>query len=356
MEVKNLKIISPLGERLIGLDQPVFVVAEVSANHNQSVEQAKKIIDAAALAKVDAVKLQTYTPDTITIDSDQVYFKVKVNDAWKGQTLYHLYQKTYTPWEWHRELQDYATKKGLLFFSTPFDDTAVDFLESLNVPLYKVASFELVDVPLLKKIASTKKPVIISRGMSSEAEIQLAIKTLKDYGCPAIALLHCVSSYPAKPEEMNLATIADLTKKFEVVAGLSDHSLDPYVPAIALGLGAKVIEKHLTLKRADGGPDAAFSLEPQEFKDLVTTIRSLEKSIGRASYEVLNQEKENVIFRKSLFIVEDIKKGQLLTKQNLRSIRPGHGLEPKYYEDVIGKEVLIDVERGTPLTWDLIKK
>ncbi|NUM25120.1 MAG: pseudaminic acid synthase [Candidatus Buchananbacteria bacterium] len=356
MKIPDLKIISPLGERLIGLTQPVFIVAEMSGNHNQSINQAKRIIDAAAQAGVDAVKLQTYTPDTITIDSDKEYFQVKVNDTWKGQTLYQLYQKTYTPWEWHEELRDYAVKQGLIFFSTPFDDTAVDFLEGLNVPLYKIASFELVDVPLLKKIASTKKPVIISRGMSNEAEINLAIKTLKDFGCPSISLLHCVSAYPAKTEEMNLATIADLTQRFGVVPGLSDHSLSPHVPAVALGLGAKVIEKHLTLNRADGGPDAAFSLEPQEFKNLVGTLRDLERGLGQARYDVLPQEQENIIFRKSLFVVADVRKGETLNKQNVRSIRPGHGLEPKYYDEVLGKEAAVDIKRGTPLAWGLIKK
>ncbi len=355
MKKMKFKIKSSKKTVEIGPGQPVFIIAEMSANHGHNIKKAFKIIDAAADAGVDAIKLQTYTADTITIDSDKKYFQVKVNDAWKGQTLHSLYKKAFTPWEWQPKLKKYAESKGLICFSTPFDPTAVDFLEKMNVSLYKVASFEVVDIPLLEKIGKTRKPVIMSRGMASLKEVRLAVKTLKKFGCPALVLLHCVSSYPAKYEEMNLATIPGLAKKFGVPIGISDHSPGITVPIASVALGASVIEKHLTLSRADGGPDAMFSLEPREFKEMVQSVRNAEKTIGRPSYGTGVKESENIIFRKSLFVVENIKKGEKFTNKNVRSIRPGHGLEPKYFNQVIGRRSKRDIERGTPLKRSFIK-
>jgi len=350
----NIVIQTPKGERRIGPGQPVFIIAELSGNHHQNYNEAIKLIDAAAEAGVDAVKLQTYTADTITINCDKEPFQVKVNKAWKGQTLYSLYQKAYTPWDWQPKLKEYGESKGIIVFSTPFDNTAVDFLEKINVALYKVASFEVVDIPLLKRIGQTKKPVIMSRGMSSVKELELAIKILRENGSPQIAILHCVSSYPAKPEEMNLATIPDLVKKFDVIAGLSDHTLGIATSVASVALGAAIIEKHLTLSRAEGGPDAGFSLEQEELKELVESVRIAEKAVGKPSYGAGAGESENIIFRKSLFVVEDIKKGEKFTPKNVRSIRPGHGLAPKYYDEIMSKTVAADIELGTPLSWDLI--
>ncbi len=338
-----------IGKRKIGKGQPVFVIAEISGNHNQDINRAYAIIDAAAEAGADAVKLQTYTPDTITIDSDQEYFVVRYkNPDWKGKTLFQLYGEAYTPWDWQPKLKEYAEKKGLICFSSPFDTTSVDFLEKMHVPAYKVASPEVVDVPLLERIGKTKKPVIMSRGMAKPDELRFAIKTLKGSGTKEVAILHCVSAYPAIPEEMNLATIPDISKRFNVVAGLSDHTLGIEVPVAAVALGALIIEKHLTMKRFDGGPDASFSLEPSEFKAMVSAIRITEKSVGKPMYTLLAEE--NILGRKSLFIVKDVKKGDLFTPENVRSIRPGHGLAPKYYKKVIGKRAKMDAKRGTPLS------
>lgn len=351
-----MKIRTPKGMRKIGPNEPVFVIVEMSGNHNQDIKRAYEIIDAAAEAGADAIKLQTYTADTITIDCDKKYFQVKVNDAWKGQTLHSLYKKAFTPWDWQPKLKKYAEKKGLVLFSTPFDNTAVDFLEKMNVALYKVASFEVVDIPLLERIGKTKKPVIMSRGMASKGELELAVKTLKKNGCPEIAVLHCVSSYPAKPEEMNLATIPDIRKKFRIISGLSDHTLGQEISIASVALGASIIEKHLTLRRANGGPDAGFSLEPDELKELIKSIREIESAIGIPTYRAGKKELENVIFRKSLFVVKNIKKGDNFTTENIRSIRPGHGLKPKYYHKVIGQRATINIEKGEPLDWAMIKK
>jgi pseudaminic acid synthase len=356
MKIKPIKIKTPKGERLIGPGQPVFIVAEMSGNHHHNIKKALEIIDAAAKAGVDAVKLQTYTPDTITIDSDREYFQVKVNKAWKGQTLHGLYQKAYTPWEWQPKLKTYAEKLGLVCFSSPFDNTAVDFLEKMKVALYKVASFEVIDIPLLERIGQAKKPVIMSRGMASLEEIKLAAKTLKENGTPQVAILHCVSSYPAKPEEMNLATIPELSRKLNVVAGLSDHSSGIAVAIASVALGASIIEKHLIISRKEGGPDSAFSIEPDEFSQLVSSVREAEKAIGKPLLKTGKGEAENIIFRKSIFVVEDIKKGEALTPKNVRSIRPGQGLAPKHYHKIIGARATCDIERGTPLNWKLINK
>lgn len=339
-----------VGKRSLGHGHPVFIVAEVSANHNGDIKRALNIIGAAADAGADAVKLQTYTPDTMTIDSDRKEFVVQSNPAWKGKTLYQLYGEASTPWQWHKELFAHAKKRGLICFSTPFNNSSVDFLEKLKQPVYKVASFEVVDIPLLECIGKTKKPVIMSRGMASIDEIKLAIKTLKKFGTPQIILLQCVSAYPARPEDMNLSMIPDLRKRFKVLAGLSDHSLSHDVAVASVALGACVIEKHITLARADGGPDAAFSLEPKEFAELVKSVRLVEKAIGTPSYERSKSEKENIVFRKSLFVVRDIKKGERFTSENVRSIRPGNGLAPKFYRSVIGKRAAQDVARATPLS------
>ena len=321
----------------------------MSGNHNQDLNTAKKIINESAKAGVDAIKLQTYTADTMTIDSDNKYFQVNVNKKWKGKTLYKLYKWAYTPWEWHKDLKEYAESKGLIFFSTPFDETAVDFLEGLNVQLYKVASFEINHIPLLKKIANTNKPVIISRGVSSESDIDLAVKKLKENGCPAVAVLHCVSSYPAAPEQMHLKTIADISKRFGVISGLSDHTLGTEIAIAAVSLGAKIIEKHVTLSRGDGGPDAAFSLEPKEIKKLVSSIRTVEKALGKVNYKISKKEAENIIFKRSVFVVKDIKKDEKFNKDNIRVIRPGYGLHPKFYEKVIGKKARRYLKIGEPL-------
>jgi len=350
-----LTIQTPKGTRIIGPGHPVFIVTELSCNHHQRYEEAVALIDAATQAGADAVKLQTYTADTITIDSDKEWFQIKVNDAWKGQTLYSLYQQAYTPWEWQPKLQAYGESKGLVVFSSPFDETAVDFLETMNAPLYKVASFEIVDIPLLKKIAATKKPVILSRGLAAEEEIAEAVNTLRQGGCVSIAVLHCISAYPAALEDMNLRTIPDIMKRFDVVSGLSDHNLNPAVDIAAVAVGASIIEKHIILKRSDGGFDAAYSLEPNELKELVDTIRHTEKALGKVTYELGVKEKENRQFRPSLFAVQDIELGESFTPDNVRSIRPSHGLPPKWLERVIGKKASRNIERGTPLSLDLIE-
>jgi len=350
-----IEIKTPKGKRKIGPGQPVFIIAEMSGNHNQSFARAKKIIDKAVEAGVDAIKLQTYTADTLTINSNSKYFQVKVNDDWAGQTLYSLYKKAYTPWHWQPKLKKYAEKKGVLVFSSPFDVTAVDFLEKMNVQIYKVASFEIGDIPLLKRIGRTKKPVIISRGLASVEEIKLAIKVLKENGTKQIAVLHCVSSYPASSEQMNLATISDIAKKFKVVSGLSDHSLGVVVPIASVALGANIIEKHFTLKRSEGGPDASFSLEPEELKQMVSAIRDVQKAVGKPTYKISKKESENIIFKKSIFVVEDVKKEEKFTDKNIRIIRPGNGISPKYYNSIIGKVSNKNIRRGTPFNNKLIK-
>ena len=337
-----------IGKRRIGRTQPVFVVAEISGNHNHDLTRALSIIDAAAEAGADAIKLQTYTADTMTLKSERPEFQV----IWQGKkrTLHDLYQEAHTPWEWHMKLFAHAKKRGLICFSSPFDPTAVDFLEKLGNPIYKVASFEVVDIPLLERIGKTRKPVIMSRGMATIDEIRLALTTLKKFGCPRVILLQCVSEYPARPEDMNLATIPEMRSRFAVPVGLSDHTLSPYVAVAALALGARVVEKHLTLRRPDGGPDAAFSLEPHEFSELVRALRETERAIGKVSYKRPRGESESVMHRKSLFVVADMKKGERFTAGNVRSIRPGNGLAPKYYRQVLGKRARKDIARGTPLS------
>lgn len=343
-----------IGERWVGEGEPAYLVAEMSASHNQSLDRAVAIIKAAKQAGADAVKVQTYTPDTLTIDCDREWFRIVGDSPWAGKTLYQLYSEAYTPWDWHLRLQQTAHELGLDFFSTPFDATAVDFLDRLNVPAYKVASFEIVDLALLRRIGKTGKPVILSTGMASLAEIEEAVKTLRESGVEQIALLKCTSAYPALPHEMNLRTMNHLGSTFDVVVGLSDHTLGGSVAVAAVALGAGIVEKHFTLSRAGGGPDAAFSMEPADFAGMVRDIRQVEQALGRVSYERSEAEARNMCFRRSLFVVQDVEQGGRFTEVNVRAIRPGYGLAPRYLDDVLGKKASCDIARGTPLSWDLI--
>jgi pseudaminic acid synthase len=326
----------------------VFFIAELSANHNQSLDLARKTIIAAAEAGADAIKLQTYTADTLTIDCDNDYFKIK-GTAWNGMNLYKLYQQAYTPWEWHAELQAVAHSAGLAFFSTPFDATSVDFLEKLNVPMYKIASFEVVDIPLLRKVGATHKPVIMSTGMADLNEIEEAISTLKQAGCPDITLLKCTSAYPALPGSMNLATILDMGQRFECRVGLSDHTIGTEASIAAVAMGATVIEKHFILDQSVGGPDAHFSCEPREFKKMVKAAQLVKKAIGHPFYGCTPEEEKSKAFRRSLFVIKDIQKGELFTHDHVRSIRPGYGLPPKFLDAIIGRPATRDLSRGMPL-------
>ena len=335
-------------------NERTLIIAEVSANHNGNIERAETIVRAAADAGADAVKLQTYTADTLTIPCDNEYFRIK-GTLWEGRTLHDLYQEAYTPWEWHPRLIGLANELGLVCFSTPFDTTAVDFLEELNVPCHKVASFEVVDIPLLKKIASTEKPVIMSTGMANLEEIAEAVRTLRVNGTEELALLKCTSSYPAPPEEANLVTIPHLAATFDCIAGLSDHTMGSAVAVAAVALGARIVEKHFTLSRADGGPDSAFSMEPAEFKQMVQDIRTAEAALGKVNYSLTEKERESVVFRRSLFVVKDMKAGELFTDANVRSIRPGNGLHPRFLDTVLGCKAIMDITRGTPLAWGLIR-
>lgn len=350
---KIMKTKFQINGREIASGCPVYIIAELSANHNQDFDQAVKIIEAAKEAGADAVKLQTYTPDTLTIDCDNEYFKIK-DTIWAGKNLYSLYGEAYTPWEWQPKLKRIADQSGLTLFSTPFDHTAVDFLELMNVPAYKIASFEIVDLPLLQKIARTGKPVIMSTGMSTLAEIEEAVQTLRQAGNTQLALLKCTSAYPAAPEDMNLRAIPYLAEAFKVPVGLSDHTLDIAVPVAAVALGACIIEKHLTFSRAAGGPDSTFSLEPHEFKAMVEAVRVAGKALGQAHYDVSPEEAKSRVFRRSLFVVKDMKAGEVFTEKNVRSIRPGYGLHTRYLDEVLGRLAGQDIQRGTPLTWKLI--
>jgi len=344
-----------INSRQIGKGKPTYIIAEMSANHNQDFNQAVKIIEAAKEAGADAVKLQTYTPDTITIDCDNDYFRIK-GTIWEGKNLYELYGEAYTPWEWQPKLKKIANNLGMDLFSTPFDNTAVDFLEKMDVSVYKLASFELVDFPLLRKIAQTDKPIIMSTGMATLAEIDEAVRTLREAGCTELALLKCTSAYPAQPEEINLRTITHLSEAFGVPTGLSDHTLGIAVPVAAVVLGACIIEKHFTLSRKEPGPDSAFSLEPHEFKEMVDAVRVTEKALGKVHYEVIESETASRVFRRSLFVVENMKAGNLFTLNNVRSIRPGFGLPPKYLPDVLGSRAAGAIKKGTPLGWKMISQ
>ena len=343
-----------IGNRQIGPGCPVYAVAEMSANHNQDFDQAVKILHAAKEAGADAVKLQTYTPDTMTIRSDKEYFRIGKGTLWEGKTLYQLYKEAYTPWEWQLKLKEIADEIGIDLFSTAFDPTAVDFLEEMGVPVHKVASFEIVDIPLIEKMASTGKPLIISTGMATLSEIEEAVQAARKAGATEIALLKCTSAYPAPPEEMNLRTIPHLAEAFGVPVGLSDHTLGIAVPVAAVALGACIVEKHFTLSRDIPGPDSAFSLEPQEFKAMVEAIRVAEKALGKVSYEVGEREAASRVFRRSLFVVKDMKAGEVFTHENVRSIRPGYGLPPKFLKEVLGRRAACDIKAGTPFEWRMI--
>lgn len=342
-----------IADRQIGDAAPTYFIAEMSANHNQDFEQALAIVRAAKDAGADAIKLQTYTPDTLTIRSDREYFRIK-GTIWEGRSLYDLYGEAYTPWEWQPKLKRAAEEMGMHLFSTPFDPTAVEFLERMDVPAYKVASFEIVDLPLLQRIARTGKPIIMSTGMATLAEISEAVDTLRGAGAKAIALLKCTSAYPALPEDMNLRTIAHLADAFDVPAGLSDHTLGVAVPVAAVTVGASIIEKHMTLSRSLPGPDSAFSLEPAEFKVMVDAVRTAEKALGTISYGLSTKEEESRVFRRSLFVVRDMKAGEVFDEESVRSIRPGHGLPPKYLAEVRGRRAATDIRKGTPLSWEMI--
>ncbi len=351
--------------RSIGPGNPTYIIAEMSANHGQDFDCAVKILHSMKEAGADAVKLQTYTPDTMTIDCDRDEFRIGKGTIWEGKTLYELYKEAYTPWEWQPKLKDVANDLGMDLFSTPFDKTSVDFLEEMDVPAYKIASFELVDIPLITYVASKGKPLIISTGMGSIEEISDAVDAVHAAGNDQLILLKCTSAYPAKPEEMNLATIPDMMQRFSLPIGLSDHSLDTNVPIAAVALGACVIEKHFCLSRDDPGPDSAFSLEPHEFKEMVDAIHAMEQStsdvakpdekiLGKVQYGVSGEDQKSIQFRRSLFAVKDIAKGEEFTEKNVRSIRPGYGLSPKELPNIIGKVSKESIERGTPLTEKLV--
>ncbi len=344
-----------IGNFEIGKDNRVFIIAELSANHNQNYDIAVQSIKAIKDCGADAVKLQTYTPDTLTIDSDKDYFKIQQGTIWDGTTLYQLYQKAYTPWEWQPKLKKLADELGLICFSSPFDKTAVDFLEQMKVPAYKIASFEIVDLPLIEYVASKGKPIIISTGIATKDEIKEAVDVCRKTGNDQIALLKCTSEYPASIEDANLKTIPAMAKRFNVVVGLSDHTLGTIVPLASTAIGAKIIEKHFILDKRLGGPDAVFSLEPQEFKNMVDGVRQVEKSLGKISFELTEKIKKSRSFARSLFIVKDMKAGERFSDENVRSIRPSTGLPPKYLKEILGKKAKRNIERGTPLSWDLIE-
>lgn len=346
MKIKN---------REIGGKAPVYIIAEMSANHAGSIERAKEIIHAAKEAGANCIKLQTYTPDTITIDCDNEYFHID-DGTWKGENLYQLYGKAFTPWEWHAELKVEADKVGIDFFSTPFDCSSVDFLEELDVEFYKIASFELVDIPLIKYVASKGKPIIMSTGMATLAEIDEAVQAIRSEGNEQIALLRCASAYPAITDEMNLRTMQNMAETFGVPVGLSDHSMGSVGAVTAVALGAKIIEKHFCLDREIENPDSSFSMNPEEFKQMVQDIRQAERAIGVVKYGSSEQEKSNLQFRRSIFCIKDIKKGELITEENIRVIRPGQGASPKYYAEMLGQKALQDVKKGTPIELSMVGK
>jgi pseudaminic acid synthase len=339
--------------RRIGAGQPTYIIAEMSANHAQDFDQAVRIVEAARDAGADAIKLQTYTPDTLTIDCRNEHFRIE-GTMWDGRVLHDLYREAQTPWEWQPRLKQVAEKMGLHLFSTPFDASAVDFLEDMGVPAHKIASFENVDLPLLRRAAATGKPIIMSTGMATLSEIDEAVTTIREAGGRQLCLLKCTSAYPAPPSEMNLRTIPHLADTFGIPVGLSDHTLDVGVPVAAVALGACVIEKHLTLSREMPGPDSGFSLEPREFREMVDAVRTAEAALGRVNYGVSERERKSRVFRRSLFVVEDVKAGEPLTLANVRSIRPGNGLHTRHLEDVVGRVAARDIARGTPLSWDLM--
>lgn len=344
-----------INKKKIAFDSEAYIIAEMSANHLMDYNRAVAIMEAAKEAGADAIKLQTYTPDTITIDCNNEYFQIKQGTIWDGTTFYKLYKEAYTPWEWQPKLMERAKQIGIDCFSSPFDKTAVDFMESMNMPAYKIASFEIKDVQLIERAAATGKPVIISTGIATADDIELALETCRKAGNSQVILLKCTTAYPAPFEGMNLELISDMSKRFDCITGLSDHSLGDEVAIAGTAIGAKVIEKHLTLSRLDGGPDGKFSMEPEEFRQMVCKIRNVEKAIGKADYSLTDKQKASRLHARSLFVVKDIKAGELLTEENVRSIRPGYGLHTKYLPDVIGKRAKHDIKRGTPLDWGIIE-
>lgn len=343
-----------LGKFKIGLKHPPFVIAEMSGNHNQSLERALAIVDAAAKTGAHALKIQTYTPDTMTLDiSEKEFFIEDPKSLWKGKSLYQLYGEAMTPWEWHKVIKERCESHGMAFFSTPFDFTAVDFLEELNVDFYKIASFENTDLPLIKRVAQTKKPMIISTGMASVSEISEAVEVARENGCKDLILLKCTSAYPATPKDANILTIPNLRETFGVEVGISDHTMGIGVSIASVAMGATVIEKHFTLDRAEGGVDSAFSMEPSEFTQLVQESKKAWESIGRVSYDRGESEIKSLVFRRSLYISMDLKAGDIISEKNLRAIRPGLGLPPKYFDQLLGKKIKKDVKKGTATSWDL---
>ena len=340
--------------RLIGPDHEPYVICELSGNHNGRLERALELFDAAAATGADAVKIQSYTPDTITIDHDGPGFRIE-GGLWDGRTLYDLYGEAQTPFEWHEPLFQRARELGVTLFSSPFDESAVDLLEELGAPAYKIASFEAVDLPLVAYVASKRKPMIISTGMANLDEIGEAVRTACENGCEQIALLHCVSSYPAPDDQSNVRTVPDLAERFGLVSGLSDHTFGSAVAVASIALGGCVVEKHFTLSRADGGPDSAFSLEPDEFKALVEDCKRAWWSLGKATYDLQGCESGSVAYRRSLYVVRDVPAGEELTRENVRSIRPGHGLAPKHLPEVLGRQAARDLKRGEPLDWDSMR-
>lgn len=349
----NEKTVS-IGSRIVGSQQPCFVIAEMSANHLMEKERAYRIIDAAVEAGADAIKIQTYTPDTITLDCDNDYFQITQGTIWDGTTLHKLYEEAYTPWEWQLDLKRYADSKNIIFFSSPFDLTAVDFLEEIDVLAYKIASFEITDIPLLERVARTGKPIFISTGIAYLEDIERALNVCRRNGNDRIVLLKCTSAYPSPYEGMNIRTIPNMAETFDVVSGLSDHSLGTEVAVAAVALGASAIEKHLTLAREEGGPDAVFSMEPEEFSRMVREIRNVEKALGRATYELSDRQIKSREHSRSLFAVKPISKGEVFTSDNIRSVRPAFGLHTRYYSDLLGRHASSDIAVGTPLSWDLV--
>jgi len=341
--------------RSIGSGTPVYIVAEMSANHGGSLEHAIRVIEEAAACGADAVKLQTYTPDTMTIDCDAPPFRIGAESLWAGRTLFDLYEEAHTPWDWHPDLVRAADRSGITIFSTPFDSTAVEFLEGLDLPAMKIASFELTDLRLIHRIAATGKPILMSTGMGTLDEIREAVETVRAAGNDRLVLLKCTSAYPAPAEEMNLRTIPDLAGIFGVPVGLSDHSTGPEVAVLATALGACVIEKHFCLSRDEGGPDSTFSMEPDDLRQLVAAVRTAESTLGRVNYGATKPEMKNIVFRRSIFVVEDVAAGAVFDETNVRVIRPGNGLAPKHLEPILGRKAAAPIERGTPLSWDLIQ-
>ncbi|QSF43794.1 pseudaminic acid synthase [Paenibacillus tianjinensis] len=343
-----------IGNKLIGNGHPPFIIAEMSGNHNQSLDRALDIVKAAAKAGAHAFKIQTYTPETMTLNIQDGDFRIESGGLWKGKSLFELYKEAYTPWEWHQPIFEYCKKLGMIPFSTPFDETSLEFLETLDVACYKIASFENNDIPLLRKVASKGKPMIISTGMASLGEIENVVKTITDAGCDDYILLKCTSSYPASPEKSNLNTIPYLRDVFHCQVGLSDHTLGIGAAVASVALGSTVIEKHFTLNREEGGVDAAFSLEPEEFAALVKETDTAWKSLGEVAIGPTKEEEHSLQFRRSIYVSKDIKAGEVLTGENISVIRPGFGLDPKYYDLLIGKQMKRELKMGTPLSWDLL--